>query len=421
MYKILLIVIAVLFSACSAVTPAPQDPSKKVFDAEDAYILYALRAEEVGRFDIASELFAKLYDKTGKKEYLYRHFGDLLGGRKFQQVIEEITKIDVEEKDAKLLRFKTIAYLYSQDYTNANTKALKLVGITKNTQDYLLVAQTYIKLKKYKMALKYLEGAYNKNYDPKILDQISIIMYVNLQKPKDAIAQLETHARMFGCSEVICKRLVAFYSDQNDVDGILSVYKRMYQKNKNEDLLNKIIQIYMYKKDYIALEEFLKKNKVDNEILLELYITTKQFKKASSTAYNLYEKTKSVDFLAQASIYEYEGMEKKTPKNLQKIVQNLKKVIKEKPKALYLNYLGYLLIDHDMDINQGIIYVKQALKEKPNAAYYLDSLGWGYYKLGKCKKADEIFSRVRKLEGGDEKEIQEHYKKILECIKGRKK
>lgn len=421
MYKILLIVIAVLFSACSAVTPAPQDPSKKVFDAEDAYILYALRAEEVGRFDIASELFAKLYDKTGKKEYLYRHFGDLLGGRKFQQVIEEITKIDVEEKDAKLLRFKTIAYLYSQDYTNANTKALKLVGITKNTQDYLLVAQTYIKLKKYKMALKYLEGAYNKNYDSKILDQISIIMYVNLQKPKDAIAQLETHARMFGCSEVICKRLVAFYSDQNDVDGILSVYKRMYQKNKNEDLLNKIIQIYMYKKDYIALEEFLKKNKVDNEILLELYITTKQFKKASSTAYNLYEKTKNVDFLAQASIYEYEGMEKKTLKNLQKIVQNLKKVIKEKPKALYLNYLGYLLIDHDMDINQGIIYVKQALKEKPNAAYYLDSLGWGYYKLGECKKADKIFSRVRKLEGGDEKEIQEHYKKILECIKGRKK
>ncbi|NPA66262.1 MAG: hypothetical protein GXO11_05190 [Epsilonproteobacteria bacterium] len=421
MYKSLLIIIAVLFSACSQTIPAPQDPSKKVFEAEDAYILYALRAEEVGRFDVAAEFFSKLYDQTRKREYLYRYLGDLLHEQQFQKVIQKISQIDPEEKDSKLVRIKIIAYLYNKEFEKSNALALKLVRSTKDTQDYLLVAQTYIKLKNYKMALKYLEGAYNKNYDPKILDQISIIMYVNLQRPKDAIAQLETHARMFGCNSIICKRLIAFYSDQNDVDGILSVYKRMYKKEKNEEILRKIIQLYMYKKDYLSLEEFLKKNKVENEILLELYITTKQYQKASDMAYKLYEKTKKIDYLAQASIYEYEGLKDKSKDKLQKIVKNLQKVVKENPKPLYLNYLGYLLIDHDIDIRKGIKYVQKALKQKPNAPYYLDSLGWGYYKLGECKKADEIFSRLRKIEGSEEKEIQEHYQKILECIKGRKK
>ncbi len=421
MYKFFLLLIGLFFSACSQSVPVPKDPSKKVFEAEDAYILYALRAEEVKSYGVAAELFDKLYERTKKKEYLYRYFADLLSARRYQEVIKKISDIDPNEQDGKLIRFKSVAYMYNKDYKNANKEALRVVEITKNTQDYLLVAQTYIKLKKYKMALKYLEGAYSKNYDPKILDKISIIMYVNLQKPKDAIAQLETHARMFGCSEIICKRLISFYSDQNNVDGILSVYKRMYIKNHNEDILQKIIQIYMYKKDYIALEEFLKRNDVEQEILLELYIKTKQFQEASSLAYRLYKKTKKIDYLAEGAIYEYESMSKKNPKKLQNVIDNLKKAVLQKPKPLYLNYLGYLLIDHNIDIKEGIKYVKEALKQKPNAAYYLDSLGWGYYKLGECKKADKVFARVRKLEDSDVEEIQQHYQKILECVKGKKR
>ena len=421
MYRGVLLLLALFFfAACSA--PQPPAPNEKVFEGEDVYIVYALRAEEVGRFDVAASLFAKLYAKADKKEYLYREMQDLLNAGKFDAVVKKTDALleDTDKIDPKLLRFKVLALVHQKKYSQAKVVALQLVKISGQSEDYLLLSDIYVKLKKYDMAVKYLEGAYSKNYDEKILDRISIILFMNLQRPKDAIAQLETHSRMFGCSERICNRLLSFYSKLGDVDGMLSVYKRYYKINKSDEILAKIIQLYIYKKDYPALVKFLEKHKVEDEILLQLYANANEFKKAYRLAYKLYKKTGNIDYLGQGAIYEYEAYVHPKRSRLHSIVKKLKKVIAQKPTGLYLNYLGYLLIDHEIDVKQGMRYVRQALKEHPDSAYYLDSLAWGYYRLGKCHKARKIFDRVRKLEGGDDKEVQKHYKKVLQCLKKRK-
>jgi tetratricopeptide (TPR) repeat protein len=267
------------------------------------------------------------------------------------------------------------------------------------------------------MAIKYLEGGYSENYDEEILDRISIILYVNLERPKDAIAQLETHSRMFGCSKLICARLLSFYSNQNDVDGMLSVYKRMYEKFQNEEFLEKIIQLYVYKKDFMGLRVFLQKNNVENEMLLQLYLNSGEYEKAYKLAYKLYEKTQNIDFLGKGAMYEYESYKKPTKSQLLAIVKKLKKVVKEKPDGLYLNYLGYLLIDHDLDVKEGMKYIKQALAYTPDSAFYLDSLAWGYYKLHECKKADKLFKKIVTLKGGDDPEVVKHQKAVQQCLK----
>ncbi len=409
------------FAACSA--PQPPAPGEKVFEGEDLYIMYALRAEEVGRFDVAANLFAKLYANAYKREYLYRELQDLLNAGRFQEVVRKSDFLLEKEGsvDPKLLRYKVLALVHLKRYLQAKESALELVALTKKSDDYLLLSDIYVKLKKYEMAVKYLEGAYSKNYDEKILDRISIILFMNLERQKDAVAQLETYSRIFGCSQLICNRLLSFYSKMGDTDGMLSVYKRYYQINKSDDILTKIIQLYMYKKDYAALAEFLERNKVENEILLQLYVNANEFKKAYKLAYKLYKQTNNVEYLGQAAIYEYESYKRPPAEVLKQVAKNLKKVVAQKPTPLYLNYLGYLLIDHDIDVKKGIEYVKEALKKQPDSVYYLDSLGWGYYKLGKCYKAKEIFEQVRKLEGGDEKEVLEHYKKVQQCLIKRKK
>ncbi len=416
----LYVLLALLFVACSKQPPAP---GEKVFDAEDVYIVYALRAEEVGSYKTASKLFDDLYRKTGKREYLYRELQDRLIAKEFAKVEQKIDEIfdDEGKVDPQLLRLKVLTLLHQKRYNEAKQFALELVKLTKKSEDYLLVADIYVKLKKYNMAVKYLEGAYSKNYDEKILDKISIILYMNLQRQKDAIAQLETHSRMFGCSKLICKRLLSFYSNLNDVDGMLSVYKRYYKLEPSEEILEKIIRLYVYKKEYIGLSAFLSKNNVQSEILLQLYVNNKEYKKAAKLAYELYKKTSNIDFLGQGAIYEYESYKKPTRKQLRSIIKKLEKVLKEKPTGLYLNYLGYLLIDHDLNIKEGIGYIKKALKLSPSSAYYLDSLAWGYYKLGQCKKADKIFRRVRKLEGGDDPEVVKHHKKVKQCLTKSKK
>jgi predicted Zn-dependent protease len=416
MYKVLVLVLLLLFSACSQKTIKP---NQKAFEAEDTYIVFALRAEEVGDYRSAAKLFYELYEKSSKKEYLYRYLQDKIILKEYEDVVKVVDDItDGSLEDAELVRLKTVALMELNRLQEAKKVSIALAQHTHAPKDYLLVSDVYTKSKDYDLALKYLEGAYIKEYNEEILDKIAIILYVNLHRKKEAIAELESHARIHGCSKLICNRLVSFYSHDNNVDGLLSVYKRLYAKEKSEDIAQKIIQIYSYKREYVKLMDFLEENHIDDELLLQLYVSGKNWKKASKLAFKLYKENSDYAYLGQSAIYKYESYRGKVPKKvLYNVIANLENVVKHNKETLYMNYLGYILIDHDINVKKGMRYIREVLKKQPNSAYYLDSLAWGYYKLGKCYRAKKIMLKVIKLEGGDEPEVREHLNKINKCIK----
>jgi len=397
-------------------------PNEKAFEEEDAYILFALRAEQIHENRAASSIFKTLYEKSEKKEYLYRSLQNNLLAREYEEVIKVVDEItNGSFDDYVLMRVKVIALMELHKMDEAKVLATQLVEKSNAVNDYLLVSDVYIKRQEYDIALKYLESAYIKNYNEKILDKMSIILYVNLQRTKDAIAQLETHTRVHGCSKLICHRLIGFYSNENNVDGLLSVYLRLYSLDKSKEIADKIIQIYSYKKDYIKLMDFLEESKSDDKALFELYAFTKNYHKAYLLADKLYAKTGDINYMGQSAIYEYESANDKNDKKLlHNIVNKLQKVVKIDSNPLYLNYLGYVLIDHDIDVKEGMKCIEKVLLTQPNSSFYLDSLAWGYYKLGKCKKAKEIMNRVVTLEGGDDPEVKKHIRIIDKCIKNTK-
>jgi fibrillarin-like rRNA methylase len=68
MYKIVLLVVLVIFTtSCSLGKPNVYNPNAKAFAEEDAYILFALRAEQIRNYAAASALFEQLYIKSKKK------------------------------------------------------------------------------------------------------------------------------------------------------------------------------------------------------------------------------------------------------------------------------------------------------------------------------------------------------------------
>ena len=407
---VLLLLLSLFLASCAGTNPDLNTlkANQKAFAEEDAYILFALRAEQVHENKAASQLFTTLYEKSGKKEYLYRSLENDLIAKEYEEVIRIIDEVsDSSFDDYTLVRVKVIALMELYKLDEARTLATELVGKSSAVNDYLLVSDVYIKRQEYDTALKYLESAYIKDYNEKILDKMSIVLYVNLQRKKDAIAQLETHTRMHGCSRLICHRLIGFYSNENNVDGLLSVYLRLYSVDKSEEIAEKIIQIYSYKKDYIKLMDFLEESKSDNKALFELYSFTKNYNKAYLLADELYAKTGDINYLGQSAIYEYESANDKNDKKLlESVVDKLEKVVQTDTNPLYLNYLGYVLIDHNVDVKRGMKYIEKVLLVQPNSSFYLDSLAWGYYKLGKCKKAKEIMNRVVTLEGGDDPEVK---------------
>jgi tetratricopeptide (TPR) repeat protein len=61
------------------------------------------------------------------------------------------------------------------------------------------------------------------------------------------------------------------------------------------------------------------------------------------------------------------------------------------------NNLGFLLIDRETDVKRGVALLEQAVAKRPNDPEFLDSLGWGYYKLGRLREARDVLRKSLEL------------------------
>ena len=426
MHSSIFFVLLLLFSGCTNkiqvdTNPSIVAPNKKIFAQEDSLIMFALRAEQVGDFKSAATLFEQLYDGSKRKEYIYRSLQNRLYLKENELVITYVDKITHSAvNDFVLTRLKVVALMQEKRFTEAENLAISLVQKTKTESDYILLSDIYASQKKFNEAIVYLESGYSQENSEKILDKMALLLYVNLERKKDAIAYLETHTMVHGCSINICKRLISLYGNEKNIDGLLSTYLKYYKINSNPAVAAQIIQLYGYKQQYPQLIIFLEETGSDDKILLDLYVNAKNYKKAFPLAKNIYDDTGETHYLGNSIIYEYESQKNKNDKAfLSKISKKFEKVLEHDDASLYLNYFGYILIDHNVDVDKGMEYVKRALEQDPESSYYLDSLAWGHYKRNECVQALKIMEKVRKLEGGDDPEVVHHHKLIKKC-KGKK-
>ena len=90
------------------------------------------------------------------------------------------------------------------------------------------------------------------------------------------------------------------------------------------------------------------------------------------------------------------------------VVRALETAIKLDPHhADALNYLGYTYADRGIRIDQALSLTKQAVALKPDNGYYVDSLGWAFFKSGQLTEALVELKRAAALVG-DDPVIYEH-------------
>ena len=76
-----------------------------------------------------------------------------------------------------------------------------------------------------------------------------------------------------------------------------------------------------------------------------------------------------------------------------------------------LNYLGYSYAERGIKVEQALTLTKQAVALKPDNGYYVDSLGWAFYKAGQVNEALTEIKRAVALVG-DDPVIYEHLGEI---------
>lgn len=90
------------------------------------------------------------------------------------------------------------------------------------------------------------------------------------------------------------------------------------------------------------------------------------------------------------------------------VVRAMETAIKLDPHhADALNYLGYSYAERGIRIDQALSLTKQAVALKPENGYYVDSLGWAFFKSGQLAEALVELKRAATLVG-DDPVIYEH-------------
>ncbi len=384
--------------------------------SESTLFMASVLALQNSEPESAKKYLDALYRNTGKEIYLYQ-LTQLLTqtgqGDEAIAILQE--KLKSSPQNIEIKRSIVTLMLSGNRLQEARPLALEIAKATGKSYDYDLSATIAIYMKDYKTALNELKLAYGIEHDEMILDKMASLMFIQMNMKSEALALYETHVRLYGYSKYMAERMVLAYEQMGKRDEAIAIYKKLYTKFNNQDALKRIVELYLadYKVD--DLIAFLQKTNADDEVLLEAYKYKKDFVMASRTAMKIYTKTKDTKFLGQSAIYKFEANSKKSKGLIKETIDKLTMALKDKRDDVFENYLGYLLIDYDIDSAKGVEYVRKALEKDPKSPFYLDSLAWGLYKQ---KKYKEAFDAMKQAYDGakDDPTVKEHYDAIKKCV-----
>ncbi len=142
-----------------------------------------------------------------------------------------------------------------------------------------------------------------------------------------------------------------------------------------------------------SLQQLEKGTNEDLDVLsamVSVYQRAKKFELAQNvlnTATQRFSDDEQVYFM-QGSLYE----KQKKYNDAEKAFRKALELQKDDPAVL--NYLGYMLADRGVRLDEAESLVEKAVKSDPTNGAYLDSLGWVYFKQNKFDLAEEYLKKA---------------------------
>ncbi len=392
---------------------------EKSFELEDFYIMYALEMESERVYYEARDVYFKLFEHTNKYEYLVNSVSIATQLKDYvfvEAAISKYLKENIKEEEI-LLRLYSFAQLKLNKLDDSIKNAQKLVFLYPNELNYDVLATAYLTKKEYQNAYNTFSKAFEISSSAVTLSTLANLEFFQLDKKDDAVNRLENSLKKYDYDFNLALQLLAFYEILKDEEKIEHTLKEMFFYYKNNDsqlqLNNTKTLFWKYvKKEHII--DFWERNGEKDDILVSSYRSTNQPQKALDVLKELYSESKNVDVLAELAIVEFEMAQNKKDV-LSSVIEKLDLVLQNSTNHVYQNFLAYLLIDYDLDLNKGLILVDKALEQDPENIAYLDTLAWGEYKVKNCKKAYEIMKKIVDITGLEDEEIKLHWEKIKEC------
>jgi tetratricopeptide (TPR) repeat protein len=374
----------------------------------------ASQYEQLQDYALAAETLRKAIELTpGNLDLKKLYAQNLLLADRLDDALKAFTEIAAEDqKDATAqLRLSQI-YRQKQDFEKARQAAKKALEIE---PDNLEVRYNQISL---------LEA------EGKTAEAITALKGIVTSTAKRTYSAGERGNRI-----VLLERLGMMYRNNEQYNDAVETFRQVGELDPNLGgrAAAQIVDTYRVAKDYTkALEEgnaAAKKYPEDRilravraSLLAETGKTTEAVSELKSlldgkndretyiTMAQVYEKGKNYAEMAKAieaaeklsdskedkeSIAFMRGGMYEKMKNFEAAEAQLRKVLESNPKnASALNYLGYMLADRNVRLNEALEMIRQAVELDPNNGAYLDSLGWVYFRQGDLDQAENYLRRA---------------------------
>ncbi|MDL0089160.1 hypothetical protein [Campylobacter gastrosuis] len=391
-------------------------------DAKNSLDFEILKAQSLVQnrdFKGAISAYEMLYKSTKKPIFLKEAIKIAFDSNdsKFTKLMAK-TKGIILENDPEIIRLNAMILIAKNDFKSAKELVENLAKTDKSDRNFAVLGAIGMFSGDKKEAFLNYQKAYDLSQNADYL----VKMILSDKDNEKLIPTLEKYADTNGCEMKFCQELLRLYAQKNDHKNMAKTFTRIYENSQDRLDLERGLGVLIYAKDKDGVDEFLKKHDFSNETKIDAYSAVGDTKRGEVVANEIYKSTNDPKFLAMSAIFEYENALPNVSENtLKSVVAKFEKSAINTQKPLFLNYYGYLLIDHDIDYKKGIKLVQEALKTEPNSPFYLDSLAWGYFKIKECQKAKEIMDKALgfdELKNTDEAKI--HTQKIDECLKGKR-
>lgn len=189
----------------------------------------------------------------------------------------------------------------------------------------------------------------------------------------------------------ILKQAFKEYENGNIEDTILLLADAELKDEEYLDAAYLLGLCYLQLKDYdnalVYLEQLItadispEKSRQCRLLLAYIYTITGRIKLAD---YELKKLAAQKDITAEL----LEAYTAYRQKDFSKALQIYQKILSQNPsQATALNDFGYILAETTQEFSRALSLCMHALKLQPQNPYYLDSVAWIYYKMGKISEA----------------------------------
>ena len=332
-------------------------------------------------FDILKNSEAADYSR-----YLFFYTNYLTHKKRFD-LVKEIS-LEIDELSSNLIILQTKSWIDKSRFNE-----IKEIFSCKNENDLLaeffyLVSNLYSSQDEYEESNFYLNISYFLNKKFKINLSLMADNYYLNENYDQSLKVLE----LFNSKDDLyywfkIKQEAKIITEKKNKDEALKYIEKNFKNinNPSTKTLFDLATIYKNSKKY--------------EKAIELYTTIMSVVEKDSLNYAdlLYRRGGSFERLG-----EYEKSDKDLLEAL-KIIPN---------NSYVLNYLAYSWLERGQNINKAILMLEKAYKENENDPYIIDSVGWGYFLVGKYNDAEKYMRRAIELMPNDPI-VNDHYGDIL--------